>query len=102
MEHPARRDAMFPNSAPDGVAEHRQARSGASNRKLRLFYFGLASLWGYLLGAGMFAAGSAAEGRAIHVGTMTMGIAIAGAGLALGGGLLASAAYREARRRRGR
>lgn len=69
------------------------ARSAAqaSPRRLRLLYFGAASLWGFLSGVGGLLA--APDGPQLLVLVPAAGIAIAGAGIIAG-------AYQEAKRRR--
>jgi hypothetical protein len=75
-------------------------RSSARSRtRLRSTYFGLASLWGFLTGSGAVLLGLAIAGRPVELGLGTDVLLIGGGAVALLGGLVAAAAYREASRR---
>jgi len=71
-------------------------------RGIRLFYFGLASAWGFVVGASVVAAARRFE--LDLEGSLVGGFAFLGAGLGVAvlGGMVAATAYRDARSRRGR
>ena len=78
----------------------RNEKVAVSHRRIRLLYFGVASAWGFLCGVVGFAAALTVRGRIGGLDDPTffllllppLAIAVVGAGVA-------SAAYREARRR---
>lgn len=79
---------------------HARASSGMGSRRLRLFYFGAASIWGFVVGVAGLLVGLGFTGVPAEPSLSTVlglipacGIAIAGAGVIAG-------AYQEAKRRR--
>ena len=72
-----------------GVFDRARSDVAASSRRLRVFYFGAASLWGFAVGVGGLLAG----------GTSWLALAPAAA-IAIGGALIIAGAYQEAKRRR--
>jgi hypothetical protein len=79
----------------------RRAAGGASRRRsrIRLLYFGLASLWGFLTGAGALAIAIKATGQDVGLDrTLVLALALAAPLALLGAGVVA-AAYREVARR---
>jgi hypothetical protein len=82
-------------------SRRRRGRSRSPRRgpgRIRHLYFTLASLWGFVAGSGTILVGLAALGRPLRLDpTLTLVLAGAG-GLALLGGFVASAAYRDASR----
>lgn len=83
-------------------AGSRRARTTvrSSYRSLRLFYFYLAALWGFVIGVAGLAVGLALAGSPIGLQPALILTLVPFAGFALAGGAIASIAYREARRRR--
>jgi hypothetical protein len=67
---------------------------------LRLFYFYLAALWGFVIGVAGLVVGLALAGSPVGLHPMLILTLVPFAGFALAGGAVASIAYREARRRR--
>jgi hypothetical protein len=63
---------------------------------VRLVYFSMASLWGFLIGTLGMLGGLAALNRPLEPSAPIVGVVIGAALLALGGGLVVAAAYREA------
>lgn len=81
----------------------RQSRRAASNRsqrrRLRLVYFSLASLWGFLMGTVTILFGFTLGGRRLELSPVAIVAMSAAIVLAIVGGMVASRAYREASRR---
>ncbi len=78
----------------------RNGNVAASHRKMRLVYFGIAASWGFLCGVVGLAAALATRGHAIWVeDPLFLLLLLPPFAVAIGGAALASAAYREARRR---
>lgn len=67
--------------------------------RLRVTFFVLAALWGFILGVGAFAAALAISGRRADVNASVLGYVVPGALVAMAGGIVASKAYREVRER---
>lgn len=84
-------------STRTGTSRKRPSASGAG---IRALYFSIAALWGYLLGIGLLAA---AAGQPVQQGfTLSgrvAGFLLAGAALAVLGGMVSARAYLSARRR---
>lgn len=70
-----------------------------SRTRLRRLYFSLAAIWGFLVGTGAILGGLAARGRPLRLDPIVAVLLLAAGGMALIGGIIAAAAYREARRR---
>lgn len=71
-----------------------------SHRRLRLLYFVIASIWGFLSGAVGVGVALAARGRVVGIEDPVVLVSLAPAlGVALMGGAISAAAYRAARRR---
>ncbi len=71
-----------------------------SHRRMRLFYFGVASTWGFLCGVVGLAVVLSERGNAVGIDKLAVLLLLVPAlAVALVGGVLASAAYRESRRR---
>jgi hypothetical protein len=84
-----------------GAGSRRTQRSYRSSyRSLRLFYFYLAALWGFVIGVAGLAVALALVGSPVGLQPMLVAVLVPFAGFALAGGAVASVAYREARRRR--
>jgi hypothetical protein len=81
------------------VSSRSRPRTAAPTRRIRLFYFGLASLWGFVTGVGSLASVHALSGAPVVLTLESLGLVLPGALLALVGGAVAAAAYREVRRR---
>jgi hypothetical protein len=85
----------------DVSSRHRARAQHASGRRLRLAYFGVASLWGFVAGiAGVFAAMQSEGQMFIPSGANLSTYAGVGAIVAIGGGAVIAGAYQEAKRRR--
>lgn len=70
--------------------------------RLRGFYFSAAALWGFLTGTGSVLVGLSLVGSPFQPGRLGLVLILGAAGLALLGGLVSSAAYRQAGQRRRR
>jgi hypothetical protein len=87
-----------------GSRRHRRPRS-KSRRKgswsgfIRAFYFVLAALWGYALGAVVLMLALRSSGGIVPIDGSLLARVAPGALLALLGGVVSAAAYRQARRR---
>jgi hypothetical protein len=84
-----------------GEMEGSRKRSTDSTQtsKRRFLFFGMAALWGYVLGLGVLAAALSSADVRLSTDPM-LGLWLAGgSALALGGGAVVAGAYREARRR---
>jgi hypothetical protein len=83
------------------VVSSRQGRAvHVSGRKLRLAYFGVASLWGFIVGGGGILASLQADGKlSARPGGGTLVYVALCAVIALVGGLVIAGAYQEAKRR---
>jgi len=77
-----------------------QPKVRSSYRSLRLFYFYLAALWGFVIGIAGFAVAMALAGSPVGLHPTLILTLVPFAGFAVAGGAVASIAYREARRRR--
>ena len=78
----------------------RQATAnGNQRRRLRLVYFRLASLWGFLIGTVMLLYGFSLSGRRLELSPVAIVAMSAAIVLAVVGGIVASRAYRAASRR---
>ena len=80
---------------------HRQTRnhreSSAKRRsKLRFFYFGLASVWGFLIGTASILVTLTYLGRPVQLDPLLLALLASTGLVALAGGGVAAAAYREA------
>jgi hypothetical protein len=72
----------------------------SSYRTLRLFYFYLAAVWGFVIGVAGLVVALSLAGSPVELHPMLILTLVPFAGFALAGGAVASIAYREARRRR--
>ena len=102
-KNPASEQSGLEPTEPSVRRRRRRSRQAASNRNqrrwLRLAYFSLASLWGFLIGTASLLYGFSLGGRRLElspVAIVTMSVA---ALAAVVGGMIASRAYREAARR---
>jgi hypothetical protein len=77
----------------------RHASTRQLRRRMRLVYFSLAALWGFLTGSGAVFVGLSATGRQIPLGRSGALVLVAAAVLALLGGGVVAAGYRAASRR---
>jgi putative flippase GtrA len=75
-------------------SRHRSAR-----KIRRLAFFGLASVWGFIVGVGGFLAAMSAAGNPVHPGLGASPGLIPGLLIAAAGGFVIAAAYRESKRR---
>jgi hypothetical protein len=75
-------------------------RVRSSYRSLRLFYFYLAALWGFVIGVAGLAVALALAGSPVGLHPGLILTLVPFAGFAVAGGAVAAIAYREARRRR--
>ena len=105
---------MPPETNPDSIAHGgeytapsrpdnsmgRNEKAAGSHRRLRWFYFGAASAWGFLCGLVGLAGALAARGHVIGIDDPTfLLLLVPPLAIAIVGAMVASAAYREARRR---
>ena len=86
---------------PSNRLRHRQTRnhreSSAKRRsKLRFFYFGLASVWGFLIGTASILGTLTYLGRPVQLDPLLLALLASTGLVALAGGGVAAAAYREA------
>jgi len=72
-------------------------RSASSTR--RHLFFALASIWGFIAGVGGLLAAMSAAGRPLHPGLGVTAGLIPAFIVAVAGGFIAAAAYRESKRR---
>ena len=79
------------------VASKPRHRSARGIR--RLVFFGLASVWGFIVGVGGFLAAMSAVGQPVHPGPGVIPALIPVLVVAAAGGFVIAAAYREAKRR---
>ena len=88
----------------DRPRRRRRSRRAASNnsqrRRLRLVYFSLASLWGFLIGTATLLFGFSLGGVRVDLSPAAIIAMSAAVILAVVGGGVASRAYREASRRK--
>jgi hypothetical protein len=85
----------------DVPARHRDHAHHVSSRRLRLGYFGVAALWGFIVGTGGILVALQAGGQVFvpsAAGVLTY--AVLGAAVAIGGSVVIASAYQESRRRR--
>jgi hypothetical protein len=66
---------------------------------MRMLYFSLAAVWGFLAGTGAVLVGLTAVGRPARLGSLGVAVIIGAALAAVVGGFVAAAAYRAASRR---
>ena len=96
------RDAE-PHIRPTGATEYtvgsasRHRSAGATRRRL---FFVLASIWGLIVGIGGFLAAMSAAGQPVHPGSGVIPGLIPAFVIAMAGGFVIAAAYRESKRRR--
>ena len=76
-----------------------QAQASASRRRLRRLYFSVAALWGFLAGTSAVLILLRASDHPARLGAAGMAALLVAAVVALGGALVAAAAYRAASRR---
>jgi hypothetical protein len=90
IERRRRRSSSPGSAAPNG---------SRARQRVRAIYFVLATLWGFAMGSAAMLAASASAGRAVQL-DQPAAVALAlGLVVALGGGVLASRAYRETSQR---
>jgi len=83
---------------PDYTVASRPSHRDARGIR-RLFFFGLASTWGFIVGVCGFLAAMSAAGRPVHAGPGAIGGLVPAFIVAAAGGFVIAAAYRESRRR---
>ncbi len=102
-------DRTFPSAPTTETPEYtrkgrarRRETEGESSRgkRLRLVYFGVAALWGFVVGTASVALALQVVGAPVSLYPAVTVVLLPGAGLAMAGGTVAASAYREARRRR--
>jgi len=87
-------------SGEDAGSRRARRTVRSSYRSLRLFYFYIAAVWGFVIGVAGLAVALALAGSPVGLHPMLIVTLVPFAGFALAGGAVASIAYREARRRR--
>ena len=102
-------DAMTTNSGSgeytreaESVRARPRSHTTRAVRSMRLFYFYVASLWGFATGAAGLGVALSLTGSGISIGPSLLLPLLPFAGFAVMGGAVASLAYREARNRRSR
>jgi hypothetical protein len=75
------------------------ARHRSSGTTRRLFFFGLSSIWGLIVGIGGLLAAMSATGQSVEDGARVIARLIPALAVAVAGGLVIAAAYKESRRR---
>ena len=102
-KNPARGRSVLETAEPTLPRRRRQSRRANSTRnqrrRLRLVYFSLASLWGFLVGTVTLLFGFSLSGRRLELSPVAIVAMSAAIVLAVVGGMVASRAYREASRR---
>ena len=102
-ENPARERSTLETAAPSVRGRRRNSRKATSNgsqrSRLRVVYFSLASLWGFLIGTATLLFGFSLGGRRLELSPVAIVAMCAAVVLAVVGGVVASRAYREASRR---
>ncbi len=89
-------------TSDDRIGHSRQRREAARPvQRVRAFYFCLSSIWGFAVGASAVAVGVRLSGSTVGLDLPVLGLVVGGVAVAVVGGLMAAAAYREARRHRG-
>ena len=83
-----------------GVFDRARSDAATSSRRLRVLYFGAASLWGFAVGIGGLFAGLGVEGTALRPGWTSLLALAPAAGIAMAGAGIIAGAYQEAKRRR--
>jgi len=81
-------------------SSRRASASSNQRRRLRLIYFSLASLWGFLIGTATLLFGLSLEGTRLDLSPAAIIAMSAAVVLAVVGGIVAARAYREAARRK--
>jgi hypothetical protein len=105
VESELENDSTAPGSeytAPESQRRSWQGNKNAapSHRRLRLFYFVIASVWGFLSGAVGVGMALSVLGRPLGIEEPVVLLSLVAAmGVALVGGAITAAAYRAARRR---
>ncbi len=89
-----------PRESPQ-LPRRRRRRQGRGQRdRLRVVYFSLASLWGFLMGTVTLLFGFTLGGKRLDMSPVAIVAMSAAIVVAIVGGIVASRAYREATRRR--
>lgn len=90
-----------PPTSPDRQRRRSSARpsTGGARGRVRMLYFSLAALWGFLAGTGAVLVGLTAVGRPARLGPLGVAVVLGAAIAAVAGGFVAAAAYRAASRR---
>jgi hypothetical protein len=97
------------HARPDDLGEYTAGLSrrhaaepstGISHRTLRLIFFALAGLWGFIAGVAGLLAALGFAGTSVHPSAEAVAALIPGAVVAVIGGAILAGAYQEARRRK--
>ncbi len=80
--------------------KHRSSSPSRGHRTIRAFYFAVASSWGFVAGSAAVLIALNALGRPVPLAGALVTALITAAALAVVGGIVVSAAYRDASRRR--
>ena len=79
---------------------HRRTRSKSrKHRRVRAIYFGIASVWGFLIGSAALLWGLSLNGHPVRADGLLTGLLVGAGFLAVVGGVLTARAYREAAQR---
>ncbi len=80
--------------------KHRSSSSNRGRKAVRAFYFAVASSWGFVAGSAAVLLALNALGRPVPLAGAVVTALITAAALSVVGGIVVSAAYRDASRRR--
>ena len=97
MKESTAREPSELGSSPRKRVRHRSSRRAAARRRrrLRIIYFTLASVWGFMTGTAAILGSLAAAGRPLFLGPRVGAVLAASVLVALFGGFVAARAYRE-------
>lgn len=98
-ERPVKTYRPQPEKAEERSKTGYRSNSRARRSKLRLLYFGLSSLWGFLVGIAILLCCIKQHGAPMTSGLRTYGLLFGAGAVAVIGGLLAAKVYKDAVKR---